>query len=87
VVEPKNYGTYTYELFVAYNTRLHANWISFLFCLWLQPSIDAAHLMLLTEFLIYNELAEKSTRGADSMVMAFHNVELHHLIWRSPPKT
>lgn len=44
-------------------------------------------LMLLTEFLIYNELAEKSTGGADSMVMAFHNVELHHPIWRSPPKT
>jgi hypothetical protein len=30
--------------------------------------------MLLTEFLIYNELAEKSTGGADSMVMALHNV-------------
>jgi hypothetical protein len=31
--------------------------------------------MLLTKFLIYNELAEKSTGGADSMVMALHNVE------------
>jgi len=32
-------------------------------------------LMLLTKFLIYNGLAEKSTGGADSMVMALHNVE------------
>ncbi len=46
------------------------NWISFDFCLWLQPSIDVAH-----RILIYNELAEKSTGGADSMVMALHNVE------------
>jgi len=57
-------------------------WIGYLFSF---LSGFNPQLMLLTEFLIYNELAEKSTGGADSM--AFHNVELHHPIWRSPPKT
>jgi hypothetical protein len=32
-------------------------------------------LLLLTEFPISNELAERSTGGADSMVLALHNVE------------